>query len=239
MLWYIYTDKANITSETVLYIATAARSYHLVGLQKLCTEVLQKDLSKDTVLDILKHAIHFSYDDLIQIWSPKLDPFFWNHQSSRRILKWMCWHTSWIYPKSTVMRWSYSKRVSGGLKQTVSVKTVLQMIKVPSDFVCSFYAFFFFLPPSPFSSLNYVFKTILLPRMRSIHCSKLSWRKILKLKSIVPLKNHISISRNGSTRGEEISSLSDSVKYSVKYEKCTLPSLISLTELPAVKDILM
>ena len=67
MLRYIYTDKTNITSETVLYIATAARSYHLVGLQKLCAEVLQKDLSKDTVFDILKHAIHFSYDDLIQI----------------------------------------------------------------------------------------------------------------------------------------------------------------------------
>ena len=66
MLRYMYTDKANITPETVTYIAAVAHSYDLMGLQKLCEEFMQEYLSEDTVFDILKHAIHFSYFDLIQ-----------------------------------------------------------------------------------------------------------------------------------------------------------------------------
>ena len=66
MLRYMYTDKSNITPDNVLYIAAGASAYNLLGLQKLVTEFLQKDLSNETVFDILKHAVHFSYDDLIQ-----------------------------------------------------------------------------------------------------------------------------------------------------------------------------
>ena len=66
MLRYMYTDKSNITPDNVMYIAATASSYNLLGLQKLVAEFLQKDLSNETVFNILKHAVHFSYDDLIQ-----------------------------------------------------------------------------------------------------------------------------------------------------------------------------
>ena len=66
MLRYMYTDKSNITPDNVLYIAAGTSSYNLLGLQKLVVGFLQRDLSNETVFDILKHAVHFSYDELIQ-----------------------------------------------------------------------------------------------------------------------------------------------------------------------------
>ena len=56
MLRYMYTDKSNITPDNVLYIAAGASAYNLLGLQKLVTEFLQKDLSNETVFDILKQG---------------------------------------------------------------------------------------------------------------------------------------------------------------------------------------
>ena len=66
MLRYMYTDQPTITVNNVLYVATAARTYNIPGLQTLCGEFLRRDLSQTTVLSILKQGLYFSDHNLIQ-----------------------------------------------------------------------------------------------------------------------------------------------------------------------------
>jgi hypothetical protein len=71
----MYTDKAEITADSVLFILYASKKYMVSTLTTECTAFLERELVADNACSILDHSSFFQQEDLIEksMWTIQKD----------------------------------------------------------------------------------------------------------------------------------------------------------------------